>query len=218
MVNRMGRTLGVLAAGLALAGGVAGCATSVSGSPVPAGNVPAPTTPAGGGSGGTGSTSPSTPPSGTSGDLAQQAQQTCAQLPKDSVTQAFGATGVSVTADSGTTRPGGIKQVSCLVTGDSNFRASVVVQIYPPATMKSPDQYYQIMQQQFGSVQRLNGISGADVAGLFQETDNGKLVDEAFAAKQDSASATVDILLVAVADSPGVQPKLVAFLTALAKD
>ena len=82
------------------------------------------TAPGGGGA----SSTPGTPPSGTSGDLSPQAQQTCALLPKDSVKSAFGVPDVAVAADSGTTLDGGIKQIKCVITSTSGFRANVVVQ------------------------------------------------------------------------------------------
>jgi hypothetical protein len=205
----------VLAVGVVLAGGLGACAKSITGSARAAANaLPAPTTtsPAGGLT-----TSQGAPPSGTTGDLSQQAQQTCALLPKDSAKSAFGLSDVTVTAESGTTLAGNIQQVKCVLTA-SNFRANVVVQIYPSTTITTADQYYQIMQRQFSSVQKLAGVTGADVAGLFQDKDSqtGTLVDEAFAAKKDTKSNTVDVVLAAVADSPGVSTKLVTFITALA--
>ena len=212
--GRVGRTVGVLAVGVVLAGGLGACARSVSGSASPAANLPpasATTSPAGGGS----PTTPNAPPSGTSGDLSQQARQTCALIPKDSARTAFGLPDVTVHADSGKTLPGGIQQVTCVLTSTNGFRASVVVQIYPSSTITTADQFYQIMQRRFSSVQKLNGISGADVAGLFQDNQNGTL-DEAFAAKKDASSNTVDVVIAAVADSPGITTKLVSFVTALA--
>jgi hypothetical protein len=212
---RFGRTVGVVAAGVVLAGGLGACARSVTGSASPAVTLPATTAPAGGGGA---STPPSTTPSGTSGDLSQQAQQTCALLPKDSVKTAFGVPDVAVNADSGKTLPGGIQQVKCVITSTNGFNANVVVQIYPSTLLTTADQYFQTMQQQFSSVQKLNGISGADAAGLFQDKDNqtGSEVDEAFAAKKDTTSNTVDVVLAAVPDSPGITTKLVTFITALA--
>jgi hypothetical protein len=205
----------VLAVGVVLAGGLGACAKSITGSARAAANaLPAPTTtsPAGGLT-----TSQGAPPSGTTGDLSQQAQQTCALLPKDSAKSAFGLSDVTVSAESGTTLAGNIQQVKCVLTA-SNFRANVVVQIYPSTTITTADQYYQIMQRQFSSVQKLAGVTGADVAGLFQDKDSqtGTLVDEAFAAKKDTKSNTVDVVLAGVADSPGVTTKLVTFITALA--
>jgi hypothetical protein len=212
--SRVGRTVGVLAVGVVLAGGLGACAKSITGSPRPAANaLPAPTTtsPAGGLT-----TSQGAPPSGTIGDLSQQAQQTCALLPKDSAKSAFGLSDVTVTAESGTTLAGNIQQVKCVLTS-TNFRANVVVQIYPSTTITTADQYYQIMQRQFSSVQKLTGVTGADVAGLFQDNQAGTtVVDEAFAAKKDTKSNTVDVVLAGVADSPGITTKLVTFITALA--
>lgn len=212
---RFGRTVGVVAAGVVLAGGLGACAKSVTGSASPAVTLPATTVPAGGGGA---STTPSPTPSGTSGDLSQQAQQTCALLPKDSVKTAFGVPDVTVNADSGTTLAGGIQQVKCVITSTNGFNANVVVQIYPSSLLTTADQYFQTMQRQFSSVQKLNGISGADTAGLFQDKDNqtGASVDEAFAAKKDTSSNTVDVVLAAVPDSPGITTKLVTFITALA--
>ena len=214
-VTRIGRVLGVLAAGAVLAGGLAACSKSITGSAIAAAPGPATTAPAGGNGGG-GAPTTTAPSGGTTGDLSQEAQQTCAQFPKSSVTSAFGVPDVTVKADSGTTLKGGIKQIKCVISSSNGFRANVVVQIYPSTTLATADQYYQLMQQQFGSIQKLNGISGADVAGLFQDTQTGSAVDEAFAAKADSGSNTVDVVLAGVADSPGIQPKLVTFLTALA--
>jgi len=203
----------VLAVGVVLAGGLGACAKSITGSARPAANaLPAPTTtsPAGGLT-----TSQGAPPSGTTGDLSQQARQTCALLPKNSAKSAFGLSDVTVTAESGTTLDGNIQQIKCVLTS-TNFRANVVVQIYPSTTITTADEYYQIMQRQFSSVQKLNGVTGADVAGLFQDTQTGTTVDEAFAAKKDSTSNTVDVVLAAVPDSPGITTKLVTFITALA--
>jgi hypothetical protein len=212
---RFGRTVGLVAAGVVLAGGLGACAKSVTGSASPAVTLPPTTAPAGGGGA---STTASPPPSGTGGDLSQQAQQTCALLPKDSVKTAFGVPDVAVNADSGKTLPGGIQQVKCVITSTNGFNANVVVQIYPPSLLTTADQYFQTMQQQFSSVQKLNGISGADTAGLFQDQDNQThaLVDEAFAAKKDTSSNTIDVVLAAVPDSPGITTKLVTFITALA--
>jgi hypothetical protein len=198
------------------AGGLGACAKSVTGSASPAVTLPATTVPAGGGGGG--STPPSTTPGGPSGDLSQQAQQTCALLPKASVKTAFGVPDVTVNADSGTTLTGGIQQVKCVITSTNGFRANVVVQIYPTTLLSTADQYFQTMQQKFSPVQRLNGISGADAAGMFKDRDpqSGAPVDEAFAAKKDSGSNTVDVVLAAVPDSPGITTKLVTFITALA--
>jgi len=210
-VTRIGRTLGVLAAGAVLTGGLAACAKSVTGTAIAAANLPATTTPARGGGG-----TPTPPSGGTTGDKAQQAQHTCAQFPKEAVTAAFGVPDVTVTADSGRTLAGGIIQVTCVITSSNHFRANVVVQIYPSTTMSTADQYFQVMQQKFGPVQQLNGIAGADVAGMFKDTQNGGAVDEAFAAKKDTTANTVDVVLAGVADTPGIQPKLVAFITALA--
>jgi len=205
----------VLAVGVVLAGGLGACAKSIIGSARPAANaLPAPTTtsPAGGLT-----TSQGAPPSGTTGDLSQQARQTCALLPKNSAKSAFGLSDVTVTAESGTTLDGNIQQIKCVLTS-TNFRANVVVQIYPSTLLTTADQYFQTMQQQFSSVQKLNGISGADTAGLFQDQDaqTHSLVDEAFAAKKDTTSNTVDVVLAAVPDSPGITTKLVTFITALA--
>jgi hypothetical protein len=197
-----------------LAGGLGACARSITGSAAPAGTLPAAsstTAPAGGAS-----TTPSPTPGGTTGDLSKQAQQTCALLPKEPVKAAFGVPDVTVHADSGTTLAGGIQQVNCVLTATNGFHATVVVQIYPSSTITTADQYYQVMQRQFSSLQKLNGISGADAAGLFQDNQNGPTVDEAFAAKKDTTSNTVDVVLAAVPDSPGITTKLVTFITALA--
>jgi hypothetical protein len=209
-VNRIGRTFGVLAVGAVLAGALAGCAKAVNGTALAIAN---PTTaPASSGGGGI---IPTTPAGG--GNVTQQAQQTCSTLPKAAVTSAFGVPDVTVTTDSGTTLQGGIIQIKCVITSSSGFRANVVVQVYPSTTITTADQYFQIMQRQFTSVQKLNGINGADVAGIFQDTpQKGSLVDEAFAAKKDTAANTVDVVLAGVADTPGIQPKLVSFITALA--
>jgi hypothetical protein len=214
--SRFGRTVGVVAVGVILAAGLGACGKSVTGTARPAATLlPAPTTtsPAGGG----GATSPpNAPPSGTSGDLSKQAQQTCVLLPKDSAKSAFGLPDVTVTADSGTTLAGGIQQVKCVITSTNGFRANVIVQIYPSSTLTTADQYYQVMQRQFSSVQKLTGIKGADVAGLFQDNQTGTPVDEAFAAKKDTRSNTVDVVIAGVADTPGITTKLVTFITALA--
>ena len=209
--SRFGRTVGLLAVGVTLACGLGACAKSITGSAGPAVTLPATTVPSGGGS---------TPPSPTpSADLSPQAQQTCALLPKGSVTTAFGVTDVTVNAVTGTPPGSGIQQVNCVITSTNGFHATVVVQIYPSGTITTADQYYQIMQQKFSPVQKLNGISGADVAGMFQDSQDsqtGTPVDEAFAAKKDAKSNTVDVVIAGVADSPGITTKLVTFITALA--
>jgi hypothetical protein len=204
-----GRTVGAVAVGVLLAGGLGACATSITGSATPAVTLPATTAPAGGGS---------TPPSPTPGaDLSPQAQQTCGLLPKGSVTTAFGVPDVTVTAVTGTPPGSGIQQVNCVITSTNGFRATVVVQIYPAGTISTADQYYQVMQRRFTSLQKLNGITGADTAGLFQDNETGAPVDEAFAATKDTKTNTVGVVLAAVPDSPGITTKLVTFITALAK-
>jgi len=205
--TRIAWTLGVLVAGVVLAG----CATAISGTPIAAANVPVTTPPAT-----TGHGIPPPTSTGTGGDLSKQAQTTCARLPKSAASTAFGLPDVTVTADSGQTLKGGILQVKCVVTSTVGFRANVVVQIYPSTTITTPDQYFQLMAAQFKSVQKLNGINGADVAGILQDTQTGSIVDEAFAAKKDTAANTVNVVIAGVADTPGIAPKLVAFITALA--
>jgi hypothetical protein len=203
--------LGVVAA---LATGAAACAKPMQGQALAATSVPASsTTSAAPTTGSTGSVTPT----GGNGDLSQQAQQVCSQLPKDAVTQTFGAQQVNVTADSGKTLPGGIKQITCVVTAQNNFRVNVVVQVYPSATLSTAAQYAQIMQRQY-HVTPLQNVAGADVAGTFQQTVGGTLVDEGYAAKKDTTSDTVDVVLAGIADSPGIMPKLVTFLKALATD
>jgi hypothetical protein len=206
-VNRIGRTFGVLVLGAVLAGALTGCAKAVTGTALA---IAQPTTaPARSGGG----VVPTTPASG--GDVTQQAQQACAGLPKSAVTSAFGVPDVTVTTDSGTTLKGGIIQIKCVITSSSGFRSNVVVQVYPSTQITTADQYFQLMQQQY-TVQKLTGINGADVAGIFQDTQANPTVDEAFVAKKDTASNTIDVVLAGVADVPGIQPKLVSFITALA--
>jgi hypothetical protein len=218
VVTRIGRGLGVAGVAVALVTGVAACARTVTGSaeaeagaslrvpPSTAGGQPASTPPDSG-----------SPDSGGNGSASQQAQETCSQLPKDAVTTSFGVSGVSVTADSGTTLTGGILQIKCVINGAHDFRANVVVQIYPDSVLSDANQYLQIMQQKFPGVSTMT-VPGADVSGAFQETVDDVLVDEAFVAKKDSDNKTVDVLLAGVADSDGVKPKLVSFITALAND
>jgi hypothetical protein len=201
---------------VALVTGVAACSKTVNGSAAAAGSpVLRPSTTATAPS----SDPDSTPPtSGSSSDSAsQQAQETCGQLPKDAVTSSFGVSDVTVTADSGTTLAGGILQVKCVISAQGGFRANVVVQVYPSSVLGSASQYLQIMQTKFSNVKTMT-VDGAEVAGTFQQTVDGALVDEAFAAKKDTQSNTVDVVLAGVADTPDIHPKLVAFITALAKD
>jgi hypothetical protein len=202
----------VVAAGAVLTLGLGACAKAVNGSAVPGAAIttPAPT-----------ATSKDTPTSGSApgsgaGSASQQAQQTCAELPKDAVTSAFGVPDVTITADSGTTLDGGVLQIKCVISSTNGFRANVVVQIYPSTTLSDPQQYQTIMKQKFGQVQPLTGVTGADVAGLFKQTVDGGVVDEAFAAKKDTDSDTVDVVLAGVADTPGIIDKLTQFITALA--
>jgi hypothetical protein len=188
---------------------VAGCASHVNGQAEAAASLStSPSTDTAPASGGA-----STPPSGDS--ASQQAQQTCSQLPKNAVTSAFGVGGVTVTTDSGTVLTGGILQIKCVIAGQGGFRANVVVQIYPSTLLNQANQYLQIMQSKFPGL-RTETVNGADVAGLFQQTVDGGLVDEAFAAKKDSSTGAIDVVLAGVADSPGIDPKLIAFITALA--
>jgi hypothetical protein len=213
-VARIGRGFVLGGVALALVTGVAACSRTVLGSAAAAGSsAPRPTTTAPTGGSGSDSVSP------TSGanDSASQAQQTCAQLPKAAVSSSFGVSDVTVTADSGTTLSGGILQIKCVVSAKGGFRANVVVQVYPSSVLASASQYLQIMQQKFTNVQTMT-VQGADVAGTFQQTVDGTLVDEAFAAKKDTTSNTIDVVLAGVADTAGIHPKLVAFITALAND
>lgn len=210
------RALGVVGVAVALVTGVAACATSVQGSAEAGSQVarssPAPSPPV--------LTESSEPPSSgdpTGGDPSQQAEQACSQLPKDAVTSAFGVQNVTVATDSGTTLAGGILQIKCVVSADNGFRANVVVQVYPNDTLNDANQYLGIMQQKFPSVHVIT-VPGADVAGTFQQTEDGGAVDEAFAARQDDDNSTVDVVLAGIADSPGIVPKLTAFITALANE
>jgi hypothetical protein len=198
-----------------LVSGVAACSKTVAGSaaaasaPVVRTTTPAPTN-----GDDPGSTSPT---SGGDDGASQKAQETCAQLPKTAVSSSFGVSDVVVTADNGTTLSGGILQIRCVISAKGGFRANVVVQVYPSSVLASASQYLQIMQQKFSNLQTMT-VQGADVAGTFQQTVDGALVDEAFAAKKDATSDTVDVVLAGVADTPGIHPKLVAFITALAND
>jgi hypothetical protein len=207
--GRLGRALAVAGVAVTLTTGAAACAKTVSGSAEAAGpalrtsSAPPPS-------------SQPDPPS-SSGSPAAQAQQTCSQLPKDAVTSSFGVHDVTVTADSGTTLAGGILQIKCVVSASDSFRANVVVQIYPGNVLSDANQYLGIMQQKFPSVHTIT-VEGADVAGTFRQTVDGAAVAEAFAAKKDTDNGTVDVVLAGVADTPGVNPKLVAFITALAND
>lgn len=202
-MTRIGRGLALAGVAGAAVAALAGCATAVNGqaeaavhiAPLTTGAVPVP----------------------NGGDSAsQQAQQTCSQLPKSAVTSVFGVTGVTVTADSGTVLDGGILQIKCVIGAQGGFHANVVVQVYPSTTLTQAGQYLQIMQSKFPGL-RTETVAGADVAGVFQDTVDGGLVDEAFAATKDSKTDTVDVVLAAIADSPGVDAKLVSFITALAK-
>ena len=200
MLSRIGRFAGVVGVAAVVAVGGVACARAVPGAALAVTSLKtAPTTTSG------------SPP--TSGDLSQKAQQTCSQLPKDAVASAFGVTGVNVTTGGGSTLSGGVIQITCVITA-AGFGASVVVQVYPATSITTPQQYAQIMGNQY-DVTPIT-VSGADVAGTFQQPVSGKQVDEAFAAKKDTASNTVDVVLAGVPDAPGIVPKLVTFLTALA--
>lgn len=194
MLSRIGRVAGLAGMAAVLAVGSVGCAKSVQGSALAATSL-APTT-----------------TSGNNGDLSQKAQQTCSQLPKDAVASAFGVTGVNVTTGGGSTLTGGVIQITCVITA-AGFGASVVVQIYPSTSITTPQQYAQIMGNQY-TVTPIT-VPGADVAGTFQQPVDGKQVDEAYAAKKDTQSNTVDVVLAGVPDSPGIVPKLVTFIGAL---
>jgi hypothetical protein len=69
------------------------------------------------------------------------------------------------------------------------------------------------MQRQFSSLKKLT-VSGADTAGIFTDNNGGATVDEAFAAKK-STNGAVEVVIVGVAQAPGIDTKLVAFVTAL---
>jgi hypothetical protein len=213
-VARFGRGLAVGGVAVALVTGVAACSKSVDGSAAAAVSLtqaqsPVPTAPS--------SDPDSTPPTSGSDSASQQAQEICSQLPKDAVTSSFGVSDVTITTDSGTTLAGGILQVKCVISAQGGFRANVVVQDYPSSVLSSASQYLQIMQQKFSNVKTMN-VDGAEVGGTFQQTVDGALVDEAFIAKKDSESDSILVALAGVADSPDIHPKLVAFITALAKD
>jgi hypothetical protein len=214
-VARFGRGLAVGGVAVALVTGVAACSKSVGGSAAAAVSLtqpqsPVPTPP---------SSDPddSTPPTSGSDSASQQAQEICSQLPKDAVTTSFGVSDVTITTDSGTTLAGGILQVKCVISAQGGFRANVVVQDYPSSVLSSASQYLQIMQQKFSNVKTMT-VDGAEVGGTFQQTVDGALVDEAFIAKKDTESDSILVALAGVADSPDIHPKLVAFITALAKD
>jgi hypothetical protein len=198
----------------ALAVGGVGCAKSIQGTALVGASVATQTTTTGGGLP-TGGTSSAAPTGGNGGDLSQKAQETCSQLPKDAVANAFGVTGVNVTTGGGKTLNGGVIQITCVITA-SGFGASVVVQVYPSTSLSTPQQYAQIMGRQY-TVTPIT-VNGADVAGTFQQPVSGQEVDEAYAAKKDTASNTVDVVLAGVPDSPGIGPKLINFLTALASN
>jgi hypothetical protein len=218
--GRHSRTVGLFAAAALLTVGLGACTISVTGSAIGDNNailVAPTTTPDDGSDPGAGATTTTPPPTGITGDLSKQAQETCAQLPKAAAASAFDLPDVTVTADSGSTLAGGIRQIKCVLNSSNGFRANVVVQAYPPAVLGSAAQYYQIMQRQFSSLQKLNGIAGADTAGLFTDNNDGAgPVDEAFAAKKDRTNNSIEVVIAGVADSPGITTKLVTFLTALA--
>lgn len=192
---------------LAVAGGAGACATTVTGSA-----TAAPGAKAGAGAPSSGSQ----PPSSGDNALSQAAQKACAELPRDAVTAAFGVTGVTVTADSGQTLPGGIQQIKCVIGAKGGFRVNVVVQVWPPQLITTADQFVTALRQQFSDV-RTMPVPGADIGGTFQETEQGNLVDEGFAAKKDPGSTSIEVVLAGIADTPGIQPKLIQFVAALAK-
>lgn len=205
-LGRVGRGLGVAAVALAVASGASGCGKTVTGTAEAAAGARTTTpSPSGG----------SEFPSGGN-DLSQAARQSCAQLPKDAVTSSFGVTGVTVTAGNGTTLGGGIRQIKCVIGAKGGFRVNVVVQVYPPQLLTTADQYVTVLRQKFAGVRTMT-VPGADVAGTFQQTVQGILVDEGFAARKDAKTDTVDVVIVGIADSPGIKPKLVSFVAALAK-
>jgi hypothetical protein len=212
--TRIGRVAGVAGLAAVLAVGVAGCSKSVQGTALAGATIATQTTTTGGDLPTSDQTSGSAPTSTGGGDLDQKAQQTCGQLPKDAVTQSFGVSDVQITAGGGTTLSGGVQQITCVITGQPAFGASVVVQDYPSSSIKTPQQYAQIMGQQY-KVTPIT-VDGADVAGTFVQPASGKQVDEAYAATTDNG--TVLVLLAGVPDAPGVGPKLIAFLKALVKD
>jgi hypothetical protein len=203
----------VFAVGALLVACLAGCAKSLTGTAIAAGGgVPAPTLATG--TPGGNPTTAAPPASGTTGDLSQQAQQTCAAFPKSAATSAFGIPDVTVTADSGTTLPGGIKQIKCVLNSSNGFRANVVVQDYPSGVLTTADQYFQLMARQFSSLKKLT-ITGADSAGIFTDANGGATVDEAFAAKKSSTDSSIEVVIAGVAQASGIDTKLVAFVTAL---
>jgi hypothetical protein len=212
-VRRIRLAAGMVAVGAVLVVGLAACAKPLTGTAIAAGNPPIPLAPIPAGTPGGGTTTAAPPASGVTGDLSQQAQQTCAQFPKSAATSSFGIPDVTVTADSGSTLAGGIKQIKCVLNSSNGFRANVVVQGYPAGILATTDQYFQLMQRQFGSLKKLT-ITGADTAGIFTDNNGAATVDEAFAAKK-SSDGSVEVVIAGVAQEPGIDTKLVAFVTAL---
>jgi hypothetical protein len=221
----VGRVVTAAVAGATLVGGLGACTTQVAGTAAPASQAPV----AKGGSGGSGgagggstsspsgSTSPSGGSSGGSAGSSAQAVSVCGRLPKDAATQAFGVSDVQVVPDSAQTLQAGIVEIKCVVNAEGGFRSNVVVQLYPASISFDASQYLTTIKAKNPGVQTLSNVSGADAAGYFQQTVDGALVDTAFAAKKDDDGG-LDVLLVGVADSPGVSDKLVNFLNALLND
>lgn len=217
VIGRAGRVFGLLATSAVLTVGLAACTKAVSGTALSGGSAVAgtatpstrtPTTPG---------PTPQTTGSSTTGvgDLNAKAKDACDSLPKNAAMSAFGLPDVKVDSGGGSTQDGVI-QFSCAVSSSHGFKSDVLVQFYPANVLSSPDDYAQVMRQKFSPVQDLGKIGNADVAGALSVVKDGNKADEAFAARKDPETGGVDVLLVAVADVPGIQPKLVAFLTALA--
>lgn len=144
------------------------------------------------------------------------ARQTCADLPVDTVAAAFRVTGVTVTTIGGSRLAGGVLQARCAVRARSGFRVNVVEQAYPVSVLRSPGQYLRAVRRRIPTVRTVS-VPGADLAGTFRHRVGGTLVDEAFTATVDTTTGTLDVVLAAGIDRPGIRDQLLAFLTALAR-
>lgn len=144
------------------------------------------------------------------------ARQTCANLPAGSVATTFGVTGVTVTTVGGTRLADGVLQAKCAVHAAGGFGINVVEQSYPTSVLGSPRQYLRAVRRRITGV-RTVPVPGADLAGAFRHRVGGNVVDEVFAATVDTTTGTLDVLLVAGSDEPGMAGRLLTFLAALAR-
>ena len=187
----VGRVLGALVAVVALAAAVAGCATTVAGSPVAASAV----------AGGTGAVS-QTP-----------ATQVCGAVPAVLVEQLFGVTSVQTTVASARTQQG-IYQVQCLIAGSPKLTIHLV---YAAAGAPyTPGSALVAIQRQPGisNARPITGVGAAQSAIQYDWRFEGAALTAVSAAEQAGAETHVYTAYMDAAAARGGTP-LVTLVAAL---